>query len=269
MKQDSEKNNDFASELQAAFEKVRSEADCLDAFTCKGLFGEAGLDRAALDLLLNVCLTLRTKGMALEPNLIGRAAARNILDRRLAGIASGQFAARDTDFLEIITAADAARERAEYGEAKSRYFQALQMFPFHPGYMLQYGHCLKQLKFLPEALIAYLDAYRFGAAKQEFEIHALDTARLLGRFEQVAHLATKISQPNADKPPTPRALELTSNDVIILTQLFHLTTPSPEDIVSRMCECQSRRELVLVLLNEPPFSKAHRKTLELVAETGL
>ena len=266
------KSDKFAGEdrrLLAFFEKVRSEADCVTVLTSQGLLGESGLDRLSLDLLLRLCLSMRVKGMAMEPNLIGRAATRNILDRSLAGAASLEFASSDTDFLDLIAAGDADRDRADYSVAQYAYWRALQMFPAHPGYLLQYGHCLKEVKLLPDALVAYIDAYRFGVEKQEFEIHALDTARLLGRFEQVMRLTTKIPQPPTDKPPTVLDWELTSTDVITLTQLFHLNTPSPQDIIDRMCKCRNRRELILALLDEPQFSRTHRNILRIVSETGL
>lgn len=253
--------------LMGALEKVRSEADCLSVFTARGLLGDAGLEEDSLAVLRDACLTMRAKGMAMEPNLIGRAAARMIIDRALAGSVSLEFASCDTDFLDLVAAADVARERADYSEAKSRYLQALQMFPFHPGYMLQYGHCLKELKLLPEALAAYFDAYRYGATKHEFETHATDTARQLGRAGQIAQMATKINQPLTDKPLSSLDLELTSKDVITLTQLFHLNTPSPENIAKRLCFCRSRRELIMALLGDPQFSQAHLNTLRLVSET--
>jgi tetratricopeptide (TPR) repeat protein len=272
MEHEGEKFEEFAREEishLAGFEKVRSEADCIAVLTATGLLGDTGLDRVALGSLQCLCQSMRSKGMAMEPNLFGRAVARNILDRTLAGIISKEYASCDTDFLDLIAAADAAREREDYSEAKTRYFQALQMFPFHPGYMLQYGHCLKELKLLPEALVAYFDAYRFGATKEEFEIHASDTARQLGRSGQVSQMATKINPLPTDKPLTSLDLELTSMDVITLTQLFHLNTPSPENIANRLCFCRSRRELILALLAEPQFFQAHRNTLRLVSEIGL
>lgn len=262
------KLNPETGRLAMLFRTVRSEEDCVQLLNTEGLLDAPGLSEATCDLLDGVCRSLRADGMAMEPNLLGRTAARSILNRTLAGTVSIAFAGHDTDFLEQAGAADAARDLRDFETGRHKYSIALQMFPYHPSYLIQYAHCLKEVDRLPDALVAYIDAYYFGAPKDDLETHAMYVAERIGRQEQMAAILKLNVDASSDETGS-MGWALTSGDVITLTELFHSHTPTPTEIVRRMCEHRSRRELALALLGQSQFGHVHRDLLRIMSDPGL
>ena len=76
-----------------AMRQVRSLEEARAAIEERGWSGTNGPEAAHLLELRKVCLAMRAQGMALEPNLLGRAACGLVLDRREAGRANTTFAA--------------------------------------------------------------------------------------------------------------------------------------------------------------------------------
>ncbi|HVT34626.1 MAG TPA: hypothetical protein VHE37_03535, partial [Nevskiaceae bacterium] len=52
-------------------------------------------------------------------------------------------ASLDPEFRDFVRRADAARDLANFNEAEYFYYRALQLYPLHGGYMVQYAHMLK------------------------------------------------------------------------------------------------------------------------------
>lgn len=255
--------------LAEIFRSVRSTDDCLALLAQKDLLDDAGLDASRYELLQSICTAMRKQGLGLEPNLLGRAAAEAILDRRLAGKASNVFGAADTDVQNYIDAADAARDRGDFSSAEFDYWRALQLFPSHAGYLVQYGHCLKERGQHADALVMYLDAHFFGAPKQDVAPHALHVAGAIGKYASVNKiLEGDVQSDSGTGQSASMEQALTSRDVRTLIQLIHLRTPSLEEVAHCMCDYASRRALVLALLEKAEFARAHRDLLRMLAETG-
>jgi len=254
--------------LADVFHSVRSMEDCLSLLHNQDLLGVAGPNEATCKILEGICSYLRTQGLGLEPNLIGRATATAVMEHLLAGAASTAFAAKDPDFQDRVAEADSARDRGDFGEAEYRYWLALQYFPSHPGCLVQYGHSLKEQNKQSSALISYLNAHVFGAPIRDVEPHALFVAERLGRYDQVSKIFRKPRSVNPIGPDDSMAQMLSSRDVVTLTQLLHERTPNSDEILKRMCDHANRRELTLSLIDEKDFFIAHRDLLRLVNETG-
>ncbi len=61
-------------------EHVRSIQDCLDVFETESMFSEGTLSDDVVSALYSHCAVMRRQGMAMEPNLIGRAVIRAIAE---------------------------------------------------------------------------------------------------------------------------------------------------------------------------------------------
>lgn len=245
---------------------ITSTDQCLDLFHSLGLLDGKGLSADTANLLYKVCGKMRTQGLGLEPNLIGQTTAKAILDRHLAGTVSIRLASADSDFCDLITQADAARDAGELGLAQHRYWQALQLFPAHPGYRIQYAHCLKDQGLMKDALLEYIDAFYFGATKKDIEPHALFTANAIGRYDAMNTVLNR--QQSGTHTEDSLNWFITSTDVITLHIFLLGYGPSKDDIIGYIFLCDSRRSLLYALLDHKDFVNTHRDTLRLLVETG-
>lgn len=253
--------------LAEIFRFVESTDHCLNLYHYEGLLGYEGWASEKIDLLENVCDQLRAQGLGLEPNLIGRTIANTVLNRQLAGSVSIRLAKTDTDFCELISQADTAKGRGDFNAAQYLYWRALELFPAHPGYRVQYGHCLKERGLMEDALHQYIDAYYFGASKKEVESHALFVANSFGRYAAVAAIFKRQTQ-HAARSQKMLDWSVTSKDVIALTNFMLGHHPSIGEITNHICECINIRDLFCALLGEKDFVRTHRDTLRLLSETG-
>lgn len=253
--------------LAEIFRSVESTDHCLNLYHYEGLLEYKGWASEKIDLLENVCDQLRTQGLGLEPNLMGRTIANTVLDRHLAGSVSIRLAKADTDFCELISQADSAKGQGDFHAAQYSYWQALKLFPAHPGCRIQYGHCLKERGLMEDALHQYIDSYYFGAPKEDVESHALFVANSFGRYAAVTAIFKRQTQ-HAAHGQKMLDWSVTSKDVITLTNFMLGRHPSIDEITSHICECINIRDLLYALLGEKDFVRTHRDTLRLLSETG-
>lgn len=73
------------------------------------------------------------------------------------------MAAQSATFLDMVRAADAARDARAYAQALSGYLTVLEAHPLHPGYHVQAAHMLKEIGQYGEAELMYRDAIALGA----------------------------------------------------------------------------------------------------------
>jgi hypothetical protein len=253
-------------ELSIIFRSVASTDDCLDLLYNANIINKKVLIEE-IETCEKICENLRSQGLGLEPNLLGRTLANCILDRHLAGSVSLRLAKFDTDFLRLITAADAARDHAAFGEAQYNYWQALELFPAHAGYRLQYAHCLKEQGLIKEALLEYIDAYLYGSSLKDVEPHALFIANNLNQSTQVSALFKRqSSQITFDESSLD--CHIARKDVITITLLLLGRHPTLDESIRHMLECNNKRRLVYTLLGGDDFSANHRDTLRLINESN-
>jgi len=251
--------------LSTIFRSIESTDDCLNLLYQEGILNNK-ITIKEVELFEKVCKNLRAQGLDLEPNIIGRTIANSILDRHLARSASIRFAAFDSDFLRLIKEADTARDSAEFSKAQYHYWQALELFPAHAGYRVQYAHCLKEQGLIKEALVEYIDAYLYGEPLKNIEQHALFVADKINLQAQVsALLKRKSSKKTCDESSLD--CYVSRKDVNTIVNLL-LGRPTPSDeIIKYMLECDNKRHLIYNLLVEDDFSRFHLETLILLNET--
>ena len=253
--------------MEEIFRKVESVEHCLTLFHSEGLLHPSGLGTTTISLLERVRNNLRAQGLGLEPNLLGRAISNAVMDRHLLGAVSIRLANSDTDFCGHIVQAETSRVKGDLSKAQFHYWSALELFPSHPGFLIQYGHCLKDQGLIADALPKYIDAYYFGASQKDVKQHALFVASSIGLFDDVSAI---FKRQNVQPSHCQDALDwlLTSKDIYTLTNLLHGHDPSMSDVCRYMCKCINRRELVLALVEGADFIRTHRDTLRLLDEIG-
>jgi tetratricopeptide (TPR) repeat protein len=85
------------------------------------------------------------------------------LNRRQIVVTALSDAEKDEKFWANVIRADVARDSANWQDALHAYSEALLMHPLHAGYLVQRGHCLKELHLFEDAELAYRDALALGA----------------------------------------------------------------------------------------------------------
>jgi tetratricopeptide (TPR) repeat protein len=71
----------------------------------------------------------------------------------------------------MIVEADSARDQRQFEKAEFLYFQVLNSFRDTDGYIVQYGHCLKEQGKFDEAEFFYRDAINRGVPLRDIEPH--------------------------------------------------------------------------------------------------
>ncbi|PYE16587.1 hypothetical protein C7410_12928 [Paraburkholderia silvatlantica] len=171
------------------------------------------------------------------------------------------FSRKDTDFARFVEQADRSRDAGNYPEAQYNYWRALQLYPSHPAYIVQYAHCLKETGLMEDAFVNYVDAFRFGAHAVDVQQHAEFTAGRSGHGD-VGHLFLANSSTDA------RQHELTIRDIKTGVLAFHLEEPSVTRVAAYLCKYATREALMSALAQEARFLSAHRDLLLLLKETA-
>lgn len=236
--------------------RFRSVQDCLDFFEAEAMYEQGSLSEDTVFSLLSQCAAMRQKGMAMEPNLIGRAVAQSIADPRRAGKIALQFADQDTDFNEFLADADAMRDSGNFAQGEYLYWRALILFPTHPTIRVQYAHCLKEQDKLPDALVGYLDSVTFGAPISDVKAHALFVAHRLGLRDLVAE---RLANSSLIHP---------SADIRALYELLVGREPAITLIIQLMLDYHDTQSIIANIIRRDEFRHANRDLLRLVAETN-
>ena len=236
-------------------EKVRSVGDCLRVFEESGMLDQGFLLEDTVANLHSMCVAMRKKGMAMEPNLIGRAVIQFIVDARQAGAAALRFARQDTDFQGLVAEADMMRDSNDFAKAEYFCWRALTLFPKHPLIYVQYAHALKEQGKAADALVNYLNDLIFGAPMLDVEEHALFVAEKLGIKSQ---LEMRLRSSGSLLP---------SADVIMLHELILGWSPQVGVVLELMMQHEHAHSIFVELIHEDDFWRANRDLLRFVAET--
>jgi len=107
--------------------------------------------------------TLLCSGQSAQAARFQRRAPRLARTRLQALDLVHRLSAQDGTFRILVAEADAARDSRAWISAAALYAQALALYPGHPGYRLQYAHCLRENGDAVAAEIHYRSARALGA----------------------------------------------------------------------------------------------------------
>jgi tetratricopeptide (TPR) repeat protein len=213
-------------------------------------------DEADAELCLVKGEVLRRAGHGYDAQRFLRQAPRLSPSRRSASAVALRAAAQDFGFQRIIEEADQARDAAEWREAGELYSEALRAYPDHYGYVVQYGHCLKEQGRLAEAECHYRSALALGAARSDIDEHLSFVATqqgfpvsFVGDWEE-----TLADGDPLDAPPT-------KADVDLVVFLLLGREPAIAEIVQLLRRHRSLRSLITVIVEEGSFVSANARLL--------
>lgn len=198
------------------------------------------------------------------------APAAALLLKEVPAAASGRIAAvrltlaaasHHGEFQALIHQADWLRDQSKYPEAEYNYWQALQIFPLHPGYRVQYGHTLKEQQKHLDAYVQYCFALGTGAASHDVSEHLLFASRLAGLrttqndVERVTGAWQKAEQTldDWDAPPL-------HSDFIDFAKLLwgNAGMVTPQFLQHYLLTCATRKRTFISLLESDETARSNR-----------
>lgn len=166
-------------------------------------------------------------------------------------------AAIDPEFQKLVTQADAARDLGRWGEAEYFYWRALEIYPFHSGYRIQYAHAIKEQVKLDWAEVHYRSALAEGAEEQLVGEHLLFVAHR-NSAEYTPKPERNLNVAPLDAPPT-------FHDVQTFAWLcWHDAEINANDALAMMRLCATNRDVVLAMANHDRFIERNRPFLEIL-----
>jgi len=186
---------------------------------------------------------------------------------------SMRASALDTGFVEAIHQADDARDARDWELGMALYGKGISIYPYQYGYIVQRGHCLKELCYFIEAEICYRDALAFGAPLNDVWEHLDFVAKKNGYYKEpypskiCAHL-------RVDKATTPWECwrdELTvSREVLQLSKLLYGDIAVGPVWVLKGLRAAPEKALAIPWMLEDPFlSTFNSHLLSWLSRNGL
>lgn len=181
------------------------------------------------------------------------------------------LASRNTEFRRHISHADTCREAGSWGAAEHSYWRALELFPLHSGYTVQYGHMLKEQEKFVEAEIQYRTALALGETSPDLLMHLSFAAERSGNPIDQAVIdavigywkSTTVQASSLSAPPT-------RQDVDILFQLALGRSPFTfQDCRDVLNSAPTITDVFVAALSEPDFPRNNRKLLAFLAERSV
>ncbi len=167
----------------------------------------------------------------------------------------------DPEFRDLVTLADQERDGHSWGRAEWLYWRALQLYPLHPGYLVQYAHCLKEQGKLEDAEVNYRSALALGAAAEDVVQHIAHVHAALG----CGDAAFPAPPPRAsalplDLPPSRTEVEA------LLALLLQRAPRSLGEVLGQLRTAATCREVALRLVRSEEFPAANRDLITLLAQ---
>jgi hypothetical protein len=165
----------------------------------------------------------------------------------------------DPVFQRDVLEADSARDSADWSRAEYHYWRALRFYPLHAGYMVQYGHVLKEQLKLVDAEVAYRSARALGAPISDVDEHILHVQALVGHDAPLPPPGAAAAHP-LDRPPTRDDVEA------FFALLLHRASEGLGEVLDLLRSCGTCREVALALVRRDAFRAANRELMILLSE---
>jgi len=247
---------DASKTTLARLHHVRSIEECMALFEGDPDFGQGAPSEQIISVVYAECMTMRAKGMGMEPNIVGRTLPIFICDKRLAGSASTRFAAVDSDVHSIFAEGNENAQENNPSRTQYRYQHILELFPKHGDFLVQYAHALKDQKKYRQSLLSYFDALIYGAPLYNVEEHALFAAERVELKKDVARRLTDT-----------RSM-CSSNEVRTLSMLLLGTQGDDKTTIALMLKSYSISSTIIEIMNNPSFCKENGDFLRFVVESN-
>jgi tetratricopeptide (TPR) repeat protein len=204
------------------------------------------------------------KAAALEVANAARLMASSIKDpRQLRRIVAG-LADIDDEFCLTIQTADAARDNRNWGEAEFHYWRALELFPDHAGYRVQYAHVLKEGGKFLDAEVHYRCAFSQGETGPDISSFIEYTQSKRGGQWSRDAMMFVLDFWGKPKASQPMQMPVTKFAVDAVFPLFADRAPTMEEIASSMAASGSLLDLCRNLMALPDFAACNRDLLSLI-----
>jgi len=198
-----------------------------------------------------------------------RAIPSAISDRRRAVFASLALCSSDGEARDFVRSADHARDKADWAGGEYAYWRVISLYPLHPGYHVQYGHCLKEQGKYLDAEINYRTAFALGDVEGDLGEHiAFVAARrnqgvgasTLARVADFWRVGAQVGP--LDTPPI-------REDIVNAYRVLLGRGPgSSEEIASILSSSPNLRSVLNMLVSRQDFLSANRHLLAYIVETG-
>ena len=166
-------------------------------------------------------------------------------------------AALDPTFQALAAQADAARDAGHWGEAEYYYWRALELYPFHSGYRIQYAHVIKEQGKFDWAEVHYRSALAEGADAEQIKEHLLFVAR--------RNCVDYVPRPPRDLGVAPLEAPPSFHDIQTFAWLFwHDAEINAVETLALMRRCESNRDVVLAMTGQDRFVERNRPFLEIL-----
>ncbi len=179
----------------------------------------------------------------------------------------------DASLAARITEADAARDRRDWELAVVGYETVLAQVPFHAGYMVQFAHCLKEMRQMEEAELCYRDALALGAPSRDVLEHLAFCAWQSG-WRGLCYPDDLLLQLQYDvvEPVGHRVFDLqfvTSGDVVaVLRGFFDNPDLSTHAVLSWMRRATRLDDLLAAVIASDAFLHDNRPLVRLASEAA-
>ncbi len=189
--------------------------------------------------------------------------ARNRREAVRLTIAAGEL---DPEFQHLVQQADRQRDARDWPAAEYSYWRALRLYPLHHGYIVQYGHCLKEQGKAAEAEVEYRTALALGAPAEDLRAH-------------IVHVYTTLCGGSTPFPRPPRtasnpaALPLDEApiraDVEALFVLMLQRLPNNlSETLPMLRMAATRHDVVRLLVEHAEFPRVNRELMVLLAQAA-
>lgn len=176
----------------------------------------------------------------------------------------------DPDFSRLVALGDRHRDAREWEAGEHHYWQALNLYPHHAGYITQYAHCLKEQGKLVEAEIFYRSALAYalrpslavpwGLSRYDIQSHVEWVAGQLGYYERESGLTgdEAASTPLGERP-TKRDIDL------VFDLLYGHRLHDAGQVLDVMRMCKTIECVFLWAIEQREFSTVNRDLLSVCA----
>lgn len=227
--------------------------------------------RVEQELDAEICLTkgeiLLACGHTARAKQFLRAAPGLATTRHQLAEITSRAASRDSDFNELISNGDQARDARKWAEGARCYNDALLLYPTHFGYMVQHAHCLKEQEKFAEAEIGYRSALALGATVNDVYEHLDFAAAQQGYRDLLGGLPGTAQAEDTgtmmDAPPTKDDIDL------VFTLLTGRGAANSAEVLQLLRTQRTIRDVFVWVIRQQRFRARNRELLRLIADGSL